>query len=157
MKNGVRTILRKAMKYFLISLLSLVVICCVATGLFFLCVPLARTDKGVCNYVLRKIPIGTGMEEVVTVAEKESWEIREMYNERGLHINDSAGYASIASKDEMLNGSENSNVRIVGKKAMLIELGEFYGPFHTAIFAYLAFDVNCELIEVSIRRDIDAF
>ena len=97
------------------------------------------------------------MEAVVTIAEKEAWEIREMHNERGLRINDSAGNVSVASKDEMLNGVENNRVRIVGGKAMVIELGEFYGPFHTAVFAYLAFDENCELVEVSIRRDIDAF
>ena len=97
------------------------------------------------------------MEEVVAIAEKESGEIRDMNNERGLRINDSAGNVSVARKDEMQNGVENDHIRIVGVKAMVIELGEFYGPFHTAVFAYLAFDENCELVEVSIRRDIDAF
>ncbi len=148
--------MKKVMKYVLISLVSLVVVCCLAIGLYFLCVPLARTNKGVCNYVLRKIPIGTGMEAVVSIAEKESWEIREMYNERGLSINDN-GSVTIASKDEMLNGAQYKNDRIVGEQAMVIELGEFYGPFHTAVFAYLAFDGKGELVEVSIRRDIDAF
>lgn len=147
---------KRIIKIFFVFLFSLVLICSLAIGMFFLFVPLARTDKGVCNYVLRKIPIGTGMEEVVTVAEKEAWEIREINNERGLRINDN-GSVAIASKDEMLNGAENNRVRIVGEKAMVIELGEFYGPFHTAVFAYLAFDENQELIEVSIRRDIDAF
>ncbi len=149
--------MKKVLKFLLIFLISLVVICSLAIGMFFLCVPLARTDKGVCNYVLRKIPKGTGMEAVVAIAEKEAWEIREMHNERGLRINDSAGNVSVASKDEMLNGVENNRVRIVGEKAMVIKLGEFYAPFHTAVFAYLAFDENCELVEVSIRRDIDAF
>ena len=148
---------KRIIKILFCVLFSLVLICSLAIGMFFLFVPLARTDKGVCNYVLRKIPIGTGMEEVVAIAEKESWEIREMNNERGLRINDSAGNVSVASKDEMINGVENNRVRIVGEKAMVIELGEFYGPFHTAVFAYLAFDENQELVEVSIRRDIDAF
>ena len=147
---------KRIIKILFYVLFSLVLICSLAIGMFFLFVPLARTDKGVCNYVLRKIPIGTGMEEVVTVAEKEAWEIREINNERGLRINDN-GSVAIASKDEMLNGAENNRVRIVGEKAMVIELGEFYGPFHTAVFAYLAFDENQELVEVSIRRDIDAF
>ena len=131
-------------KYFLVN------------GRFFLCVPLARMDKGVCNYVLRKNPIGISMEEVVTIAEKESWEIRDINNERGLCINDSTGNVSVARKDEMQNGVETDHVRIVGEKAMIIELGEFNEPFHTAVFAYLAFDENCELVEASIRRDIDA-
>ena len=149
--------MKKVLKFLLIFLISLVVICSLAIGMFFLCIPLARTDKGVCNYVLRKIPIGTGMEEVVTIAENEAWEIREMHNERGLCINDRAGSVSVASKDEMINGVQYKNDRIVGEKAMVIKLGEFYAPFHTAVFAYLAFDENCELVEVSIRRDIDAF
>jgi len=141
----------------LISLFLLVVICFLAIGMFFLFVPIARTDSGVCDYVLRKIPIGTSMEEVVVIVEKESWEIRDMNNECGLCINDRAGSVSVAGKDEMINGVQYKNDRIVGEKAMVIELGEFYGPFHTAVFAYLAFDENCELVEVSIRRDIDAF
>ena len=148
---------KKIFKYIITFLLSLVTICVLAIGMFFLFVPLARTDKGVCNYVLRKIPIGTDMEEVVTIAEKESWEIREMYDERGLHINDGAGYASVASEDEMLNGTDDNRIRIVGEKAMVIKLGEFYAPFHTAVFAYIAFDENCKLLEVSIKRHIDAF
>jgi len=97
------------------------------------------------------------MEEVVTIVEKESWEIREMHNECGLCINNRAGSVSVASKEEMINGIEYKNDRIVGVKAMVIKLGEFYGPFHTAVFAYLAFDENSDLVEVSIRRDIDAF
>lgn len=147
---------KRIIKIFFVFLFSLVLICSLAIGMFFLFVPLARTDKGVCNYVLRKIPIGTGMEEVVTVAEKESWEIREINNECGLCINDN-GSVSVASKDEMINGVQYENDRIVGENAMVIKLGEFYGPFHTAVFAYLAFDENQELVEVSIRRDIDAF
>lgn len=149
--------MKKAIKYLFVTLLSLVGICCLAIGIFFLCVPIARTDKGVCNYVLRKIPIGTSMEAVVVIAEKESWEIRDMNNECGLCINDRAGSVSVARKDEMINGVQYKNDRIVGEKAMVIKLGEFYAPFHTAVFAYLAFDENSELVEVSIRRDIDAF
>ncbi len=55
----------------------------------------------------------------------------------------------------MFNGSKYANNRIVGKKVIFVELGEFHSPFHTIVFAYLAFDENDCLIEVAIRRDID--
>lgn len=55
----------------------------------------------------------------------------------------------------MFNGSKYANNRIVGKKVIFVELGEFHSPFHTIVFSYLAFDENDCLIEVAIRRDID--
>ncbi len=99
----------------------------------------------------------TSWEYAIEIIDKKGWLIKETSDERGLRINDAAGNASFASEDEMRNGAENAEmIRIVGVKSMFVELGEYYGPFHCAVFAYMAFDENDELIEVTIRRDIDS-
>lgn len=101
--------------------------------------------------------MGTTWDDVISVAEEKEWEIRETSTDCGLRINDAAGNASIASDDEMSNEPENAEmVRIVGEQAMFVKLGQYYSPFHTAVFAYLAFDENGVLVEVAIRIDVDA-
>ncbi len=107
--------------------------------------------------MLQQIPMGTDWDGVISVAEDKEWEIRETSTDRGLRINDAAGNASFASENEMQSGSENrEKVRIVGEQAMFVRLGEYHVIFHTAVFAYLAFDENGKLIETAIRRDVDA-
>lgn len=88
--------------------------------------------------------------------DQKHWLIEEVNFECGLRINDIAGYAEFASDEEMRNGSENGDIRIVGLKAMFVKLGEFSAPFDTVVSAYMAFDENDELVEVVIRRDIDS-
>lgn len=149
--------MKKAIKRTLIILVAIIMLPFIAFGILLLVVPISRPDDSVRNYVLRQIPMGTSWDYADEIIGKKKWLIVETSVERGLRINDGAGNAGFASDDEMLNGAENpKKVRIVGTKAMFVELGEFYGPFHTAVFAYLAFDENNELVEVAIRRDIDA-
>ncbi|MDE6797053.1 MAG: hypothetical protein K2J36_03460 [Ruminococcus sp.] len=117
--------------------------------------PIVLSNKSVRNYVIREISIGTSWEDVTKIINENKWIIKIVDIEHGLEINDAAESVDFASTDEMSNGSKYANSRIVGKKAMFVELGEFYSPFHTAVFAYLAFDENDSLMEVAIRRDID--
>ena len=117
--------------------------------------PLSRSNKSVRNHVLEQIPIGTSWDESIKIIKKETWEIKQTNAEYGLRINDKAENVSFASQEDMAERN-NSNIRIVGSEAMFVELGEYYAPFNTAVFAYLAFDENEQLIEVAIRRDIDA-
>ena len=63
---------------------------------------------------------------------------------------------SPAAKPLIDGAKATSNSQIVGVQSICVELGKFYGPLHTEIFVYLAFDEDDKLIEVSIRRDIDA-
>lgn len=149
--------MKKTIKRILIILAAIVILPFLLYGIFWLAVPISRSDADVRAYVLQQIPVGTGWEDVISVAGDKEWEIRETRTARGLRINDAAGTASIASEDEMQEGAENKeNVRIVGEQAMFVHLGEYRMIFHTAVFAYLAFDENGELIEAAIRRDIDA-
>ncbi len=150
-----RTKIIKILKRIGLVLVAVIAFFFLAIGLFLLFVPISRSDEGVHNYFLRVIPIGTTWDNVIEIIDDKGWEIWQMSYEHGLRINDAAGNASIASDDEMKYGATNSNIRIVGEKSMFVELGEYYGPFHTAVFVYLAFDENDKLIEVTVRRDID--
>ncbi len=142
---------KKIIKRCFIVIASLLVLPFLIFGLFLLAVPISRPNEAVRSYVFRQMQIGTSWGDALEIINDEKWGIREKDTEHGLRINDSAGNVSFASDDEIIT----ANIRIVGVKSMCVELGEFYGPFHTAVFAYLAFDENDKLIEVAIRRDID--
>lgn len=148
--------IKKIMKRIGIILITVIILFILFIGLFLLFVPISRSDEAVHNYVLRKIPIGTTWNDVMEVIDDKGWKVRQTSYEHGLRINDAAGNAYFASDDEMKYGTTNSNIRIVGVKSMWVELGEYYGPFHTAVSVYLAFDENDQLIEATVRRDIDA-
>ncbi len=145
--------LKKVIKIIVIVMVSLILLPFVAFGIQLLTVPISRPNEAVRSYVFRQMQIGTSWGDALEIINDEKWEIRGKDTEHGLRINDSAGNVSFASDDEIIT----ANIRIVGVKSMCVELGEFYGPFHTAVFAYLAFDENDKLIEVKIRRDIDSF
>ncbi len=149
--------MKKAVKRILMILAAIVILPFLLYGVLWLTVPISRSHENVRAYVLQQIPMGTAWDDVISVAEEKEWEIRETSTEHGLRINDAAGNAYFASDDEMRNGPENAEmVRIVGEQAMFVKLGQYYSPFHTAVFAYLAFDENGVLVEAAIRIDVDA-
>lgn len=145
----------KSGKRFCLIAASVIITSVLIYALLWTFFPIVLSNKSVKNHIMWKIPIGTNWEDATEIIDKNKWTIERTDTEHGLRINDSAGNAGFADTNEMLNGSECANCRIVGKKAMFIELGEFYSPFYTAVFAYLAFDENDSLIEAAIRRDID--
>lgn len=147
---------KKTIKRIIIIIAAIVIIPALAFGGLLLFAPISRPNNAVRNYVLRELPMGTSWDNAVEIIGEKQWQIEETNPEHGLRINYDAGNAQFASSEEILNGSENADVRIVGMKAMFVELGEYYAPFNTAVFAYLAFDENDELTEVAIRRDIDS-
>lgn len=147
---------KKTIKRFFLVIAIVATIPILIIGLFLLFVPISRSDDDVRNYVMNQIPISTSWDDAVKIIENKKWEIKETTTECGLRINAAAGNVSFATYDEMENGVENTNIKIIGSRAILVELGEYYGPFHTAVFAYLAFDEDDKLIEVAIRRDIDS-
>lgn len=152
MKNKLKRIVKRV----LIVITSLLVLLFLAFGTFLLVVPISRPNDSVRSYVIRKMPMGTSWDDVLEIIDDKGWKVEQTDTKHGLCIYDGAGSTSFATEDELkYREKAPSESRIVGVKAMFVELGEFYGPFHTAVFAYLAFDENDELIEVTIRRDID--
>lgn len=149
--------MKKTIKRIVIILILIVALPLLAYVLLLLTTPISRSDESVRDYVFKQIPAEISWEDAIAIIEEEEWEIEEISTDSGLRINDVAGNVSFATAEEMLYGAkEPDTTRIVGTQAMLVRLGELYRPFHEAVFAYLAFDEKGELVEVTIRRDIDA-
>ena len=145
----------KYVKRIVTVLCIILVLSIVLFGSLFLFQPISRPNKSVCSYVQKHIPIGTSWEDATNTIEDNKWKIKQTNSEYGLRINDEADNVSFAAKEDVTD-LNNDNIRIAGSKAMLVKLGEYYAPFNTAVFAYLAFDEKGNLIEIAIRRDIDA-
>lgn len=147
--------MKKYIKRIVTILCIIVITIIVLLSVLFLFQPISHSNKSVGNYVRKHIPIGTSWEDAINTIENNKWEIQQTNSEYGLRINDEANNVSFATEEDM-SDLKNVNIRIVGSKAILVELGEYYAPFNTAVFAYLAFDEKGNLIEIAIRRDIDA-
>lgn len=149
--------IKKALKPILIILVAIVMFPFFTFGVLLLVVPISRSNEAVRNYVLRQIPMETNWDDTMKIIDEKNWAIEHTDLKHGLLIYDSAEAVEFATDYAMeLREKAPSESRVAGVKAMFIELGEYYAPFHTAVFAYLAFDENNELIEVAIRRDIDS-
>ncbi|MDE6730797.1 MAG: hypothetical protein K2J71_08505 [Oscillospiraceae bacterium] len=115
----------------------------------YLIIPISRPDNAVRSYVLHKIPINTSWDETVSIIDSERWKIVSTHDS-GLRINYQARHVDF----DFQHGANKGE--LVGVTSMEVKLGEFYSPFHTAVFAYIAFDENDKLTEVYIHREIDA-
>ncbi|MBR1970912.1 MAG: hypothetical protein IKA17_11230 [Clostridia bacterium] len=106
--------------------------------------PLRRTEKTIRKTVLKTIPIGTSMDETIKKIKSNTyWEIDS--------ISESNGYT--VSKDG--RPSEGGGEEI-GSKYIRVWLGGYRNIFVTDVSAWLAFDENSNLIEITIRKDVDA-
>lgn len=147
---------KKVIKIIVIVMVSLILLPFVAFGIQLLTVPISRPNEAVRSYFYRKVPVGTRWDEVLEIIDDKGWEIKKFDTEHGLCIYD--GWTTFATEDRLASREKSTaKSRVVGVKSMFVELGEFYGPFHNAVFVYIAFDEDDKLIEVTIRRDIDSF
>lgn len=110
--------------------------------------PISLPDFAVRSYVLHKLPPGTSWDETVSTIDDERWKVST--HDRGLRIN----YKAHSADFDFEYGANIGE--LVGVKSMKIKLGEFYAPFHTAVFAYVAFDESDQLTEVFVYREIEA-
>ena len=108
--------------------------------------PLLKSPDNIRKKILREIPIGTSMTETEQLIEnKSNWTIQ--------HISYEHGYGIDINNTPLEDGKTT-----VGSKYMRIHLGEYSFVLSTTdVIAYLGFDENSNLIDVSIRKDIDSF
>lgn len=111
--------------------------------LMFFVNPLRQSKNMIRKDILNSIPLGTTMSDATQIIENRSeWRID--------YINYKCGY----SVDHDGIPGEGKGITI-GKMYIRIHLGNYRNIFRTDVVAYLGFDGDSKLIDVSIRKDID--
>ena len=151
MKSFTNIALKRTIKF----TITLVLIVLLFLSIRYVAVPISRPFGSVHNYVLKKIPVGTSWEDCQQIANDKDWEIRQT-SDLGLDVCYEDGTGYFATEDDIRNGVKFPYREILGDKSMLIYLGEYHNPLDTAVYTYIAFDEKGELIDVFIRKDIDA-
>ena len=98
---------------------------------------LIEPSKYIREYLLELTPIGTSIEDVLEVIYKnEEWRID--------RINYEQGYIE--------------ETRIIGEKSIRVMIGEYKKSFdfYTAVEVSWGFDENSKLIDIYVRKDVDA-
>ena len=144
---------RKLRKITFIILISPFVLILLTYSILFITTPISRSNKSVREYVLDTIPLGTSYNDTTEIINShDKWKFKYEYIDHGLILHDN--YQAIDLSKSYI---EEQDIDVIGEKMICIKLGEYYSPFYTVTFAYLAFNETDELIEVGIIRDVDAF
>ena len=109
--------------------------------------PIRRTDEALRRYLLEITPIGTSVEEVISiVSDRKRWTIAEKQD---------FGVVFLAGDMSPHRGGPSEGRRVIGQQAVWVDLGTYYGIFEVYVSAFFAFDENGELIDIFIRRERD--
>ena len=107
--------------------------------------PIRRTNSGIHRYLLRIIPIGTSMEDVIRVAEEnDMWTIR--------YIRENFGVVLHSTSSTPTGGLPNPRFPIVGDQHIRVHLGTYNIIIRVDVEAFFAFNENGELIEIFVRK-----
>lgn len=113
--------------------------------LMFFVNPLRQSKNMIRKNILDGIPLGTTMRDATQIIENRfKWKID--------YVNYKCGY----SVDHDGIPGEGMGITI-GKMYIRIHLGNYRNIFRTDVVAYLGFDDDSKLIDVSVRKDIDGF
>ncbi len=129
------------MKRKAISIIVLILVLMSVIGVVIMITnPLLRSEEKIREKLLETTPIGTKMEDVIKLVERnEKWEVARINYERGFW------HQRIYPN------------RTVGKKSIQVELGEYRFILITSVTVYFGFDENSELIDVWVWKTTDSF
>ena len=128
------------MFYTLLVLLAIALL----SVLLILSNPLRKPVEDIRETVLKSIPIGMDMDEVLNIIENnKKWKIS--------HTNHKYGYGI----DKNGRPGENNDVH-VGEKSIRANIGSYRNIFITDVIIYFGFDENSKLIDIAVRKDTDS-
>ena len=111
--------------------------------------PLRSPEERIRTDLLEVMPIGTSMEDVISIVESHKrWNIsaRILYD-IGITMGPRGPSRGIPLSDE----------EVIGEKSIRIHLGQYLAPIfiQTDVTAFVAFDENAELIEIAVRKSMN--
>ena len=113
--------------------------------------PLLRSEKHIRNKMLKLIPVGTSMEDVIKIIERnKKWEIEYTSHEHGYSMY--GGRPSEPSPEEA-RAKEDT---YIGEKSMRVYLGEYRIIFDTGVIVFIGFDGDSKLVNLHVRKDHDS-
>lgn len=143
-------------KIFIYIVLGFLIVISIVFAIRYLSNPLRKSEDKIRENILRLTPIGTNMEDVITIiqGDKKFGNVN-ISNEWGVVYDKRLGRPT-----HYANFSEElaDNFEIIGEKCINVSVGH-YSSLFAEIFvrAWWAFDENGELIDVIIEKDGNGF
>jgi len=134
--------MRREKQYFLIAISAIIL----AVIIMVWSNPLRRPTEQIRENMLRLTPIGTSIEDVINLIERnDKWEISRLNHERGYSIS-----------HEIPN--RGSGGTIVGEKSIELYLGYYYYQilFQTGVTVFYGFDKDSKLVDIAVLKERDA-
>lgn len=99
--------------------------------------------------ILKRTSIGMEMEDVINLIESnEMWKIDYISNEFGYNLR--------MGRPEEYSPNFTTSGNVIGKHSIRVHLGEYKAFFITDVIAFFGFDENSRLVNLHVRKDIDA-
>ena len=137
-----------------IRTLAFIIIVVLLMGGFLMTInPIRRSTGSIRRSLLREMPIGTSMEDVIQIIESNrAWTLKVVQMEFGLVLSP-VGNNMIPIRDVNPSGFPNSPV--VGEKSIRIHMGRYITFTWVDVEAYFAFDGEGYLLDIFIRKELD--
>ena len=117
--------------------LGIAVLSLVAAPVVIFSNPLRRSDEAVRSWLLAEVPVGSGIEHLLSVAHQKGWRVNGTWE---------------GNRPE----SHSDWGGIDGATVVWIYLGSYWNVFRTDLDSFWAFDEAGRLVDVETRRMTDA-
>jgi hypothetical protein len=131
-------ILKKFLVIFIVLIIGLISIKIITN-------PLWKPVYKIRVNLLRELPIGTKLEDVIKYIESKNLEIRWINYEQGFYYRSNIGNSNSIEGDD----------RVIGDKSIRILLGKYNTPFEIYVIVYFGFNKDGKLIEIWVLKETE--
>ena len=135
---------KRGAKYILLGILAIILAAVIAMSLN----PLRRSNDNISANLLRYIPIGTSMEEVIrAIDNNDNWRLRGTNTDFGIEM--------IHGRPHSASEFTPAYVDIIGDQNIRMHMGSYNIVFQRHIIVYFAFDADGYLLDIFVRKETD--